>query len=176
VRALGIDPSSYAVGYAVVERAGDVGALKYREQWLTGLEGTKDPEAMADAMQRCFIHTRDLMHRFAPDVVVIEQLSSAQNLKTVRAIMYFEAITHVTPRFILWDGKILKPHVGEMRKAVFGKGNMTKADCAELVRERLGITTTHLPTPRSRNEVPDMSDDETDAYAYACFGVGATIS
>jgi Holliday junction resolvasome RuvABC endonuclease subunit len=170
LKALGVDPSSYAVGLAVADGAGD---LLFHEQWLTGLQGTGDPYEVAGAQYRLYTHLTELMREWVPNVVVVEQLAVAQSLKSVRAILYFEAIAMMAT--FTESTMLQKPVATQVRLAVFGKGGLSKEMCAELVRNRLGKTETHLPTLRSRRRVPVFTDDEADAYALACFGVGHAI-
>lgn len=165
--AWGIDPSSSFIGIAVVDSSGD---LLHHEQHATGLSGTKDVAELSRAMVTFEQRLSDLLlaPTFHPDVVVIEQLAVAQSLNTVRAIMYFEsvAMTWAARNYI----RILKPVATSMRKEVFGKGNFTKVECADIVRRHYGKTEQHLPTPRSKIYQYVFTDDECDATAYALYG------
>lgn len=167
---LGIDPSSYAVGIVAAETGGE---MVYHEQWKTGLVDTKDPQLVAAAMLALFARLSIVAEEVCPEVVTIEQLAMAQSLNTVRAILYFEATA------MLWTHKQMLPlHkvvATSMRRAVFGKGNLSKDQCAEIVRTKLGKLDKALPSPRAKIEQFTFSDDETDAYAYAVFGLGEVI-
>lgn len=171
MRYMGIDPSSSFIGLVITDANGKI---LHREQYATGLVGTADPVANAIAMHKAYVHMRSIMSRFEPDVVVIEELASAMNLKTVRAIMYFEAIAMIA---VIDQGLLLKKLVASsMRRAVFGNGGFSKEKCAEIVRQYTGITGMHLPTERARKLVPVFTDDETDAYAYCLWAADISLA
>jgi Holliday junction resolvasome RuvABC endonuclease subunit len=176
MKSLGIDPSSYAVGLCVVE---DGGKLLHHEQWKTGLQNTEDPIAIANAQLALYEKIVVLVSSYWPDNVVVEQLAMAQSLKTVRAIMYFEATAMLatTHKFhVPGVHPVLKKLVAtSMRAKVFGNGGLSKERTAMVVRKYLGMEEMHLLTPRSKQEVYVFTDDETDAYAYGCWGVGHSL-
>jgi Holliday junction resolvasome RuvABC endonuclease subunit len=169
---MGIDPSSSVIGLAVVDQGGE---LVWHEAWETGLVGTKEPELVATAMGNLRVQLMERMAYYKPEIIVIEQLAVAQSLNTVRAIMYFEATAMLAWKeyesFNSFAPHLFKPVATSMRAKVFGKGNLSKEQTSQIIRKALGKEEMHLPTPRSRKEVPVFTDDECDAYAYGCYGV-----
>jgi len=167
VRVLGIDPSSYSIGFVLLEQE----ELRHHEQYLTGVVDPKDADDLASALSRAAYKVISIIDDWKPDAVVIEQIGVEQNVNTVRKIAYFEGVAIAVVG--AYEMPLFRPYASTSRtrvtKHIMGTsaGIRSKDDTAKLIREHLGKTEMHLPTPRSRVEVPVFTDDETDAYVLA---------
>lgn len=161
-RIMGLDVSSTAAGIAVVEDE----QLRFHEQWTYGVADAKDDAERARSLVTLMERVRRTVIHHRPEKIYLEQLYITLNMTTVRNISYAEgaAMMGVVQTNVPFE----KLNVASYRKRVFGK-NLSKEEAAQAIRERFGKTEMHLPTPRSRIEVPVFTDDEADATACALY-------
>lgn len=148
MRVLGIDPSSQATGYGVLEFTED----RYRVLDY----GTIKPSRKApfhDKLQEIKAGVDGLIDRHVPDEVAIENPFYAQNIKTaltlgqVRGAVLVAVAEHARP---LFEYSPL-----EIKKAVTGYGQADKGQVKVMVKALLNI------------EDDDMEEDASDALACA---------
>ena len=148
MRVLGIDPSSQATGYGLLESRGN----EYRVVAC----GAIKPARKADLPRKLLeIKTGldDLIGKHAPDEVAVENPFYAQNIKTaltlgqVRGAVLVAVAGHGLP---LFEYSPL-----EIKKAVTGYGQADKGQVGLMIKTLLGIVS------------DDLDEDTSDALACA---------
>jgi len=148
MRVLGIDPSSQATGYGLIEYAED----RYRVLDY----GTIKPSRQAPLPQKLHeikVGLDGLIDQYAPEEVAVENPFYAQNIKTaltlgqVRGAVLVAVAGRTRP---LFEYSPL-----EIKKAVTGYGQADKGQVSVMVKALLNI------------EDDDMEEDASDALACA---------
>jgi crossover junction endodeoxyribonuclease RuvC len=152
IRILGIDPAAAGpTGYGVIESNGckchalHYGALRIAEKVRKDSDGA--------ALEAVHTLICDLLQRFSPDVVAVESIFSALNVKTalrlaeVRGVVLLAAAQH---------GVVVHSYAPRLIKAsVAGYGNADKRQIQTMVRALLNMS-----------EIPEPAD-AADALAVA---------
>lgn len=158
MRVLGVDPSTYCIGLALLEDD----ELQWHEA-LKGQSFASDEEI--GAMLFAYGHTLlQVIVDQEPDLAIIEFSMIPHGGSTVRKLAYVEAACMIA--FVTAHLPYKVANVTNVRRRVLGK-NMPKEDAAQMVRERLGKLEKALPTPRSKIEQYTFTDDEADAFILA---------
>lgn len=144
---LGVDPGTALLGFGVVESDGDPTLIDY------GAVATKPDKSMPERLSDLFDGVTDLLERFRPDVVAVEQLFFARNVTTAIAVGQARGVV------LLAAARAHVPVVeyspSEVKHAVVGYGKADKGQIQEMVRIILGLE--FVPQP----------DDAADALAVA---------
>ena len=144
---LGIDPGTALLGYGVVESGDDPQMIDF------GAVATSADRSMPDRLSELFDRVTDLIDRYRPDVVAVEQLFFARNVTTAIAVGQARGVV------LLAAARACVPVVeyspSEVKHAVVGYGKADKSQMQEMVRIILGLD--HVPHP----------DDAADALAVA---------
>lgn len=145
---LGIDPGTAIVGYAVVAARGD-------DLTLLACDVLTTPAGMALPLrlQRIYRGLSELIERFEPQDVAVEELFFAKNARTAMAVG--QARGAVLLAAVNAGLEVCEYTPRQVKQAVHGYGNASKDQVGEMVRILL-----HLPT------VP-KPDDAADAAAIA---------
>lgn len=144
---LGIDPGTALLGYGIVEATDgptvrDFGCLE-----------TTPELAMPNRLLLLYDGLREVIDRWRPDVMVVEELFFARNVTTAltvgqaRGIVLLAAAQHHLP--------VAEYKPSQVKQAVSGYGKAGKSQMQEIVRLLLGL-----------DEVP-YPDDAADALAVA---------
>jgi len=148
MRVLGIDPSSRATGYGIIEsEGGAVSVLGY------GAIRPSRRDTLPVKLLRIRTDLGGLIRRFEPEEIAVENPFLSRNIKTaitlgqVRGAVLVAAAESGRP---LFEYSPL-----EIKKAVTGYGQADKAQVATMIRTLLGL----------RDEAPD--EDASDALACA---------
>ncbi|HEX9035590.1 MAG TPA: crossover junction endodeoxyribonuclease RuvC [Ktedonobacterales bacterium] len=147
-RAIGIDPGTARLGYAVVESRG--GTLTLVE---AGCITTLSSMAMERRLQRIYEESSAIIHRLSPNEMAIEELFFAKNVTTAVAVGQARGIALLVAAqrgLSLYEYKPM-----QVKQAVHGYGLATKAQVGEMVRVLLRLEA--IPQP----------DDAADAAAIA---------
>lgn len=147
-RVLGLDPGTAIVGWGVVEAEGqDMTLLDY------GTIRTPAKRPLAERVTHIYDELNELLDRYQPDGVGIEQLFFSRNVSTAlpvahaRGVMLLAAYKRGIPL------QEFKPV--EIKKALTGYGKADKRQMQQMVRLLLGL-----------NDIP-RPDDAADAIATA---------
>ena len=144
---LGIDPGTALLGYGVVESGDDPQMIDF------GAVATSADRSMPDRLSELFDRVTDLIDRYRPDVLAVEQLFFARNVTTAIAVGQARGVV------LLAAARASVPVVeyspSEVKHAVVGYGKADKSQMQEMVRIILGLD--HVPHP----------DDAADALAVA---------
>lgn len=144
---LGVDPGTALLGYGAVDSEPEPTALGY------GVVATKPDRPMSERLVLLFDAVNDLVRRYQPDVLAIEQLFFARNVTTAIAVGQARGVVLLAAAQAGVEVAEYSP--SEVKHAVVGYGKAEKSQIQEMVRLIL-----HLP------ETPEP-DDVADALAVA---------
>jgi crossover junction endodeoxyribonuclease RuvC len=147
-RAIGIDPGTARLGYAIVESSG--GNLALVE---CGCVTTPATLPMEQRLRRIYEETLSIIDRLAPHEMAVEELFFAKNVTTAVAVGQARGVALLIAAqrdLTLFEYKPM-----QVKQAVHGYGLATKAQVGEMVRVLLRLDA--VPTP----------DDAADAAAIA---------
>jgi crossover junction endodeoxyribonuclease RuvC len=147
-RAIGIDPGTARLGYAVVESRG--GTLTLIE---CGCVMTPPSAPMHQRLRSIYDETSSIIERLAPTEMAVEELFFAKNVTTAVAVGQARGVALLVAAQRDLAVSEYKPM--QVKQAVHGYGLATKAQIGEMVRVLLCLDA--IPTP----------DDAADAAAIA---------
>ena len=148
MRILGIDPGMVSTGYGVIEKTGDeVAMVDY------GALNTTARSPIGERLSYLYSRLLEIITRYQPDAVAIEQPFVAKNVKVALAIGRAQSVAILAAA----NNKIAVYEYtpAEIKQAVADYGASSKEQIQEMVRLQLGLT-----------EVPQPSD-AADALAVA---------
>jgi crossover junction endodeoxyribonuclease RuvC len=147
-RAIGIDPGTARLGYAVIEARGDALSLLACEAISTSAQ-----LPMPARLLRIYTQLSEVVSRYSPSEMAIEELFFAKNVTTAVAVGQARGIALlVAAQAELAVGEYKPMHV---KQAVHGYGLATKEQVQEMVRVLLHLDAAPKP------------DDAADAAAIA---------
>ena len=147
-RAIGVDPGTARLGYAVIEARGDKLSLV-----ACAAITTPAKLAMPERLARIYTALGEVVRTHTPHEMAVEELFFAKNVTTAVAVGQARGITLLVAAQAGLAVSEYKPmHV---KQAVHGYGLATKEQVGEMVRVLLGLV--RVPTP----------DDAADAAAIA---------
>jgi crossover junction endodeoxyribonuclease RuvC len=132
MRVLGLDPGSRRTGFGVVEKRGN------RLQVLG--HGCLVPPAKAELPQRlAFLAAgaADIMERFAPDCVVVEEAFYHENVRSTLVLGHVRGALIVTA--VQREHSVAEYSPREIKMSVTGNGGATKEQVGFMVQRLLGI-------------------------------------
>jgi crossover junction endodeoxyribonuclease RuvC len=147
-RALGVDPGTARLGYAVVEEQRGKLALV-----TCGVVETPAGQPMPERLLHLFKELSSIIAEFAPTEVAVEELFFAKNTTTVIAVGQARGVALLIAAEAGLSVFEYKPML--VKQAVHGYGLATKQQVGEMVRVLLGLQS--VPKP----------DDAADAAAIA---------
>ena len=147
-RAIGIDPGTARLGYAVVESRG--GTLTLVE---CGCVTTPSSVPMHQRLRSIYDETSSIVERLEPTEMAVEELFFAKNVTTAVAVGQARGVALLVAAQRDLAVSEYKPM--QVKQAVHGYGLATKAQVGEMVRVLLRLDA--IPTP----------DDAADAAAIA---------
>jgi crossover junction endodeoxyribonuclease RuvC len=157
-RILGIDPGTAIVGWAIVEGEGqDLSLVK------CGVIRTPANEPLADRLGAIYTSIDEILERFKPHGVGVEQLFFARNITTALPVAHARGVILLA---VQQRGLPLEEFTPmQVKQAVTGYGGADKSQMQEMVRLSLGLETAPRP------------DDAADAVAVAlCYHQTARYS
>ena len=144
---LGIDPGTALLGYGVVQSGDDPQMIDF------GAIATAADRTMPDRLSELFDRVTDLLSRYRPDVLAVEQLFFARNVTTAIAVGQARGVVLLAAARA--GVPVVEYSPSEVKHAVVGYGKADKSQMQEMVRIILGLD--HVPYP----------DDAADALAVA---------
>ena len=144
---LGVDPGTARLGWAVVDDDPELRPIDF------GLITTQPTTAMPVRLRDIHLEISDLIGRFRPEVVVVEQLFFARNVTTALAVGQARGVVLLAAA--QRDVGVAEYTPSEVKQAVVGYGKADKPQMQEMVRLILGLD--QVPSP----------DDVADALALA---------
>jgi crossover junction endodeoxyribonuclease RuvC len=136
---LGIDPGTAVTGYGVVSRRDD-GTPTLLE---CGVIRTLASEALPDRIKAIFLGVSEIIDRFEPDSVAIEDVFQGKNVRS--ALTLGHARGAILLAAALKDLAIAEYSPREIKKAVVGAGGATKDQVGYMVQRHLRLK--NPPTP-----------------------------
>ncbi len=153
---LGIDPGTAVTGYGVVARTGS-SALSLVE---CGVVRTSPGQPLAVRIKEIFGEVGELLDRFTPAVMVVEDVFQGKNVKS--ALTLGHARGAILLAAALREIPIAEYTPREIKKAVVGNGNATKDQVGFMVQQQLRLKT--APTPS------DAADGVAAALCHCVMG------
>ena len=158
---LGIDPGTAVTGYGVVSRRSDR-SLSLVE---CGVIRTSSGERLPDRIRDIFLGVQELIQRFEPEAVSVEDVFQGKNVKS--ALTLGHARGAILLAASLKDLPIAEYSPREIKKAVVGTGGATKDQVGYMVQRHLRLKSP--PTPA------DAADGVAAALCH-CFALGSAGS
>lgn len=159
MRVLGIDPGLNITGYGLVEFSVNKGP-KLLE---AGLIRTKPSFTLAQKLFHIHKGIKEIISEFKPSVLVLEELYSNYDYPRTAILMGHArgviSLAAQENKILLIDYSPLR-----VRKALLGRGNVTKNQVARMVQNFLGLSS--LPEPL------DVTDALALALAYVRIEIG----
>jgi len=152
IRCLGIDPGIGRMGFGLVAQAGStLTAVEY------GCIETPPGDLLQKRLLCLFSSLEEIFHRVSPDFLAVERLYFGRNTTTAEAVWQARGVVLLlaAQRGL----EVFQPKPAEVKMAVAGNGNATKAQVQHMVCEIL-----RLPAP-------PRPDDVSDALAIALTGL-----
>jgi crossover junction endodeoxyribonuclease RuvC len=136
---LGIDPGTAVTGYGVVSRADD-GTVRLLE---CGVIRTSAEEALADRIREIFSGIREVIERFHPASMAVEDVFQGKNVRSALSLGHARGAILLAGS--LQDVPIAEYSPREIKKAVVGTGSATKEQVGYMVQRHLRLK--DPPTP-----------------------------
>ncbi len=138
MRVIGIDPGLSVTGIGVIEKAGN--SIRYQYH-----DAIKPPakKGLAERLDYLYTKTIEMIDRFRPDVVAIEDTFHGKNIKTAvllgqaRGVLMLAGYKSQIPCIEYAPRKV--------KQSVVGNGAATKEQVQYMVKSILGLK--ELPTP-----------------------------
>jgi len=147
VRIIGIDPGTALLGFGVIDAADDPELVDF------GAVETVVGVPMPDRLLFLYDAITELIVRYRPDVMSVEQLFFARNVTTALAVGQARGVVMLAAAQHGLAIHEYKP--AEVKQTISGYGNADKPQMQEMVRILLGLP--DIPKP----------DDAADALAVA---------
>lgn len=145
---LGVDPGTAITGYGVVRTAGDrVEALDF------GCIKTSEDESLGSRLKRIHDGVVELIRRYCPDMVAVEELFFSKNARTAMAVGEARGVVLLAAAVCGCAVREYTPM--QVKQAVTGYGKADKRQVQAMVRTLLRLD--RVPHP----------DDAADALAVA---------
>lgn len=146
---VGLDPGLATLGYGVIskEKNGRVEMIDY------GVVLTQKDTSLPDRLILIEKGVRQIIEKFKPDEIAIEELFFAKNVKTGIAVAHSRGVTLLTAKKEC--GKIFEYTPLQIKQALTGYGRADKNQIQQMVKTFLGLKA--VPKP----------DDAADALAVA---------
>lgn len=144
---LGIDPGTAATGYGVIR-------VEYSPQLLEcGCLRTSSKEEMVQRLRKIYEQVKEIVNKFAPEEVAIEDVFFNRNVKTALSVGQARGVILLAASH---QGAIVFNYTPlEIKQAITGYGKASKEQVQEMIKKTL-----HLSSLSS-------SDDAADAIAVA---------
>ena len=153
MRVLGIDPGTIAMGYGIIESSGDETTMV-----VCGALTTPLRSPMGERLSYLYNQLLEIVSRYQPDAVAIEQPFMAKNVKSALAIGRAQAIAILA---VANKGIPTSEYTpAQIKQRVTNYGASSKEQIQEMVRLQLGLS-----------QVPQPSD-AADALAVALCHLG----
>ncbi len=152
LRVLGIDPGIERLGWAVVEKEGEL-----ISRCDSGVKRTLKTESGASRLAEIFDFISSILVKEKPERLAIEKIFFSKNTKTALAVSEVRGVILAVAQK---NGlSIIELSPSEIKIAVCGYGRADKRQVADMLKISLKLSTQKL------------LDDETDALAIALTGV-----
>lgn len=135
---LGFDPGTASTGWGVVEQEGN--RLRSLGHGCI-VTSAKDPTHVR--LRQIYEQARGLIRRFAPDVVVLEELFVNVNVKTALAVGQAKGVLYLAAAEL--DASPLEYSPLQIKQAVTGYGRASKIQVQEMTKVILHLT--RIPQP-----------------------------
>ena len=153
MRVLGIDPGTVTVGYGVIDSRDDEVTLVD-----CGVITTSPRSPTAERLSSLYDSLSEIVSRFQPDVVAVEQPFVARNVNTALAIGKAQAVAILAATTRKIPTHEYTP--AQVKQRVANYGASSKEQVQEMVKIQLGLS-----------DVPEP-DDAADALAVALCHLG----
>lgn len=153
MRVLGIDPGTVVIGYGVVDSDGDRTILVDY-----GALNSSSRLPLGERLGELYSQLQEIVTRFQPDAMAVEQPFVAKNVKSALAIGKAQAVAVLVA--VNWGIPTFEYTPAQIKRQVANYGTSSKEQVQKMVSLQLGLT-----------EVP-QPDDAADALATALCHIG----
>jgi crossover junction endodeoxyribonuclease RuvC len=165
---LGFDPGTASTGWGVIEQNGN--RLRSLGHGCI-VTSAKDPTHVR--LRQIHDQARGLIARFAPDIVVLEELFVNVNVKTALAVGQAKGVLYLAASDLVTPPKEYSPL--QIKLAVTGYGRASKVQVQEMTKVILGLA--RIPQPDHAADALAVAITHThhcgDAYEAAMRSAGA---
>jgi len=135
---LGIDPGGEVTGFGVVCQEGP------RTRMIAcGVERAEKGENLADKLCRIFHFIQDLIRKYQPDVLVVEDVFYGKNVQSLKSIGQVRGVIILAGAL---DGLPIHEYSPrEIKKAVVGRGDASKQQVQKMIQNMLGLSAVPRP-------------------------------
>lgn len=147
---MGIDPGTAISGYGIVEKNENDGKLTAVDY---GVIRTEAKDETPKRLKKIYLDYMDLIRKYNPQAVAIEELFYNKNAKSVIAVGQARGAAILAAGML--NKNVFEYTPPQVKQAVVGYGRATKLQIQEMVKAILGLKV--LPKP----------DDAADALAIA---------
>ena len=155
LRVLGVDPGTLRMGLGIVDAEGSDLSLAH----LVTLSPDKK-DSLPERLHYLYTRLLDLVEKWEPSVVAIEQPFVARNVRSAMAVGQAEAVAMMAAAHHHLPVSRYSPR--EVKRAVTDYGASSKEQVQEMVKVLLGL------------EQPPHSSDSADALAVAICHINAS--
>jgi len=144
---LGIDPGTATTGYGLIDTQDQLRVVEY------GCIRTSSSQEMVDRLKIIYQRVKELVQRFYPEEIAIEQIFFNRNTRTALSVGQARGVIMLAAS--CKGAKIFSYTPLEVKQAVTGYGKAKKWQVQRMVKKLLNLP--QVPTP----------DDAADAIAIA---------
>lgn len=155
LRVLGIDPGTHRMGVGILASSNAEVTVVY-----TGVLAPEKGNPLANRLCYLFLHLSEIIDKFSPDEVAIEEPFASRNIRTAMAIGQAQAVAMVAAAQHKLPISSYAPR--RVKQSVTDHGGSSKIQVQEMVAVLLGLDT-----------LPD-SFDAADALAVAICHINST--
>jgi len=135
---LGIDPGGEVTGFGVIHRERNVTRLI-----ACGKSRARRGENLADKLCRIYRFVTELVDKYRPDVLAVEDIFYGKNVQSLKSIGQVRGVVILAGA--LAGVAIYEYSPREVKMAVVGRGDASKEQVQKMIQAVLGLTTAPKP-------------------------------
>jgi len=138
VRILGVDPGSVQTGFGIIHE--DQSSLNYL---ACGVIRTSSAAPIPSRLKRIYSELKIVMERYRPDVVSIENIFVARNVRSALKLGHARGVAILAA--VNKDLEVVEYTPAEVKKTLAGSGRAEKSQVQHMVKALLSLS--ELPEP-----------------------------
>jgi crossover junction endodeoxyribonuclease RuvC len=138
VRILGVDPGSVQTGFGIIHEKND--ALAFLD---CGVIRTSSASPLSHRLKRIYNELRNVMERYRPDVVSMENIFVARNVRSALKLGHARGVAMLAA--VNGGYEVVEYTPAEVKKTLAGSGRADKDQVQRMVKALLSLS--ELPEP-----------------------------
>ncbi len=138
MRILGVDPGSVQTGFGIIHE--DQSSLNYL---ACGVIRTSSSASIPSRLKRIYSELKIVMERYRPDVVSIENIFVARNVRSALKLGHARGVAILAA--VNKDLEVVEYTPAEVKKTLAGSGRAEKSQVQHMVKALLSLS--ELPEP-----------------------------